>query len=123
MDNFGRLGSDYSQRVLEHFDSPQNVGRIEGVDSHVLRSAAWGDELQLWVTLDSENCLAELKWTCLGAPIVIASASLASQLVLGWNKDQVQTKLAACLLERLDLSAEQRYAALFVADAIQKAIH
>jgi nitrogen fixation NifU-like protein len=123
MESFGRLGSDYSQAVLDHFDSPVNIGSVKNVESSFSRSAAWGDELHLWLTLDGEKRVAELKWQCLGAPIVIAAASLASQLVVGWQKEQVQSKLAACLLEQLELSAEQRYAALFVADAIQKAIN
>lgn len=123
MNNFGRLGSDYSQAVLNHFDSPLNTGAIEGLEPSFSRSAAWGDELHLWLKQNSEKQVAELKWTCLGAPIVIAATSLASELVIGWRKDEVQTKLAACLLEQLELSAEQRYAALFVADAIQKAIN
>jgi nitrogen fixation NifU-like protein len=123
MNNFGRTGSEYSDAVLEHFDAPLNVGCIDGMQSSLLRSAAWGDELQVWLKLDGKNQVAELKWKCLGAPIVIASASVASKLVIGWQKEQVQTKLAACLLEQLELSAEQRYAALFVADAIQRAIN
>lgn len=123
MESFGRLGSDYSDQVLEHFDSPINVGGIEGLESRFSRSAAWGDELRLWLVVDGENRVAELKWQCLGAPIVIAAASLASEMVIGWQENDVRTKLAASLLEELNLSAEQRYAALFVADAIKEAIN
>lgn len=123
MNNFGRLGSDYSSVVLQHFDCPLNVGQINGVEARQFRSAAWGDQLVLTLTQNSKNQVTELKWQCLGAPIVIACASLASKLVLGWNSDRVQSELVVSLLEQLNLSAEQRYAALFVADAIKASIN
>lgn len=121
MDNFGRLGSDYSEAVLSHFDAPHNVGQLRDVEPSLSRSAAWGDKLTVYLRKDGEQRIAELKWQCLGAPVVIACASLASQLVVGWSSQQLETELPACLQEQLNLSAEQRYAALFVATAIKEA--
>lgn len=117
MNNFGRAGSQYSDSVLHEFDHPQNVGQLDGGMNAELRSAAWGDVLKVSLSQNDKGQVEKMLWHCLGSPVVIASASWVSRQT-PFLADDIANKIVA----GLNLSAEQRYAALLVANAIGNAL-
>ena len=80
---------DYTDKVLDHFRNPRNVGVVEGADGvGEVGSLACGDALKLTFKLDDEGCIADAKFQTFGCASAIASSSALTELVKGMTLDQ-----------------------------------
>lgn len=99
--------------LRQHFDSPQNVGVVNGADADICEaSAAWGDEIRL-TAMFAEQRIAELKWQAAGRPELLAGMSLASIYILAGGDI---ANLRAELESQLELSTSNRYLLLLIED-------
>jgi len=113
----------FSPTVIDHFDSPRNVGEIADAD------ATWeeenpicGDRLRVWLRVDGER-VAEMRWRAEGCAPAIAAASITSELVTGMplsearmlDKSQVDAALGG-------LPARKAHAAALAASAVRHAL-
>jgi len=75
---------DYTDKVLDHFRNPRNVGEIEGADGvGEVGSLACGDALKLTFKLDSNGRIADCRFKTFGCASAIASSSALTELVKG----------------------------------------
>ena len=85
------LGSDmYRQQILDHYRNPRNYGELEGATfSHVGENTSCGDEIEVFVALDSEDRVEAVTFTGDGCAISQAAASLLSEEVRGMTIEEL----------------------------------
>ncbi len=82
---------NYSDKVMDHFMNPRNVGEIENPDgTGEVGNAACGDALKLTFKLDNEGKIADVKFKTFGCASAIASSSMLTELVKGKTLDEAQ---------------------------------
>jgi nitrogen fixation NifU-like protein len=82
----------YSEKVLEHFRHPRNVGKIENPDGSALEgSPACGDMVAVYIKVDSEkNRIEDVKFESYGCASNIATGSIITELAKGKTLDEAQ---------------------------------
>ena len=76
----------YSEKVMDHFTNPRNVGEIENADGvGVVGNAKCGDIMKMYLKIDENDVITDCKFKTFGCGAAIATSSMATELVkLGW---------------------------------------
>lgn len=93
---------DYTKILLDHFQHPRNVGRIPDADGiGLIGDPRCGDFLRVYIKVDENERLAEVKFECFGCPAAIACASVMTEMAKGATLDEAETitddRIAAAL--------------------------
>ena len=82
---------NYTEKTLDHFRNPRNVGKIENPDGEgTVGSLACGDSLSLTFKLDDEGKIADVKFQTFGCASAIASSSALTELVKGKTLEEAE---------------------------------
>ncbi len=74
----------YREIILDHYKNPRNKGKIDNAEiSHHEYNASCGDDLTIYIKLDSENKVKDVKFEGKGCAISMASASMLSEKIMG----------------------------------------
>ena len=83
---------DYTEKTLDHFRNPRNVGKIDNPDgTATVGSLACGDALTFQFKLDSDGKIAEAKFQTFGCASAIASSSALTEMVIGKTLEEAKT--------------------------------
>ena len=83
---------DYSEKMMDHFRNPRNVGEIENPDgTATVGSLACGDALRFQFKLGPDGKIAEAKFKTFGCASAIASSSALTEMVIGKTRDEAKT--------------------------------
>ena len=116
----------YSDKVIDHYENPRNVGKMESDDPHVgtgmVGAPACGDVMRLQIKVNDDGVIEDAKFKTYGCGSAIASSSLVTEWVKGMTLDQAAELKNAKIAEELALPPVKIYCSVLAEDAIKAAI-
>jgi nitrogen fixation NifU-like protein len=116
----------YSDKVLEHYENPRNVGSFEKDDPNVgtglVGAPACGDVMKLQLKINESGVIEDAKFKTFGCGSAIASSSLATEWVKGMTIDQAMAIKNTQIVEELHLPPVKIHCSVLAEDAIKSAI-
>lgn len=115
----------YSQKVLDHFMHPKNVGKMENPDASATEgSPACGDQVTVYIKVDEENkTIEDISFLSYGCASNIATASIITELAKGKSLDEAKAITWRDAMEALDgLPPVKVHCSVLAADTLQTAI-
>ena len=113
----------YSEKVMDHFRNPRNVGSIENADGvGEVGNAKCGDIMKIYLKIDND-VVTDVKFETFGCGSAIASSSMATEMIKGKPVDQVLTLTNKAVVEALDgLPAHKLHCSVLAEDAVKAAL-
>jgi nitrogen fixation NifU-like protein len=116
----------YSEKVIEHYENPRNVGSFDKEDPTVgtglVGAPACGDVMKLQLKITDEGIIEDAKFKTFGCGSAIASSSLATEWVKGMTIDQAMAIKNTQIVEELNLPPVKIHCSVLAEDAIKSAI-
>lgn len=116
----------YSDKVLDHYENPRNVGTMDKADSAVgtgmVGAPACGDVMKLQIKVNEEGVIEDAKFKTYGCGSAIASSSLLTEWVKGKTLDQARQIKNSEIAEELALPPVKIHCSILAEDAIKAAI-
>ena len=116
----------YSEKVIEHYENPRNVGSFDKDDPNVgtglVGAPACGDVMKLQLKISDEGIIEDAKFKTFGCGSAIASSSLATEWVKGMTIDQAMKISNQQIVEELSLPPVKIHCSVLAEDAIKSAI-
>ena len=116
----------YSDKVLDHYENPRNVGTLDKDDPNVgtgmVGAPACGDVMRLQIKLGEDGKIEDAKFKTYGCGSAIASSSLVTEMVKGKTLDEVAQIKNNAIAEELALPPVKIHCSVLAEDAIAAAI-
>ena len=116
----------YSDKVIDHYENPRNVGTLDKADDHVgtglVGAPACGDVMRLQLRIGDDGVIEDAKFKTFGCGSAIASSSLATEWIKGMTIDQAMAVRNTQIVEELSLPPVKIHCSVLAEDAIKGAI-
>jgi|TARA_Y100000114_G_scaffold155258_1_gene178995 nitrogen fixation NifU-like protein len=116
----------YSDKVLDHYENPRNVGSLDKEDPNVgtgmVGAPACGDVMKLQIKVNDKGIIEDAKFKTYGCGSAIASSSLLTEWVRGKTVDQAQEIKNSDIAEELALPPVKIHCSVLAEDAIKSAL-
>lgn len=116
----------YSEKVLDHYENPRNVGsfarEVKRVGTGMVGAPACGDVMKLQIQVDESGIITDAKFKTYGCGSAIASSSLITEWVKGKTLDQAGTIKNTEIAQELALPPVKIHCSILAEDAIKAAI-
>ena len=116
----------YSDKVLDHYENPRNVGSLNKDDPSVgtgmVGAPACGDVMKLQIRINEQGIIEDAKFKTYGCGSAIASSSLLTEWVKGKTLEQASTIKNTDIAEELALPPVKIHCSVLAEDAIKTAI-
>ena len=116
----------YSDKVLDHYENPRNVGAFDKDDSDVgtgmVGAPACGDVMKLQIKVNEQGVIEDAKFKTYGCGSAIASSSLVTEWVKGKTLDQAMEIKNTAIAEELALPPVKIHCSILAEDAIKAAV-
>ncbi len=117
----------YSDKVLDHYENPRNVGTFEneddGVGTGMVGAPACGDVMRLQIKVNDEGVIEDACFKTYGCGSAIASSSLVTEWVKGKSLDEAGSIKNSDIAEELALPPVKIHCSVLAEDAIKAAIN
>ena len=113
----------YSEKVMDHFTHPRNVGVIEDADGiGEVGNAKCGDIMKIYLKIE-DNIIVDVKFETFGCGSAIASSSMATEMIKGKSIDDALALTNKAVAEALDgLPAHKMHCSVLAEEAIKNAL-
>ena len=113
----------YSEKVMDHFMNPRNVGTIENADGiGEVGNAKCGDIMKIFLKIEND-ILVDVKFQTFGCGSAIASSSMATEMIIGKSIHEARELTNAAVCEALDgLPAHKVHCSVLAEEAIKNAL-
>ncbi len=116
----------YSDKVVDHFEHPRNVGALDrdskNVGTGIVGAPECGDVMKLQIQVDEDNRIVDAKFKTFGCGSAIASSSLATEWVKGKTLDEALEIKNTEIVKELALPPVKIHCSVLAEDAIRAAI-
>jgi nitrogen fixation protein NifU and related proteins len=116
----------YSEKVLDHYSNPRNVGSLPkddpNVGTGVVGAPECGDVMKLQLKISDEGVVEDAKFKTFGCGSAIASSSYVTELVKGKTVDEVMTIKNTHIVQELSLPPVKIHCSVLAEDGIKAAI-
>ncbi|PLX93161.1 MAG: Fe-S cluster assembly scaffold protein NifU [Desulfuromonas sp.] len=113
----------YTDKVMDHFSNPRNVGEIDGADGvGEVGNASCGDIMKIFLKVEND-VITDVKFKTFGCGAAIATSSMVTEMAMGKTLDEALELSNAAVAEALDgLPAQKMHCSNLAADALHEAI-
>ena len=116
----------YSDKVIDHYENPRNVGKLDEGDDNVgtgmVGAPACGDVMRLQIQVNDEGVIEDAKFKTYGCGSAIASSSLLTEWVKGKNLDEAASIKNTEIAQELSLPPVKIHCSVLAEDAIKAAV-
>lgn len=116
----------YSEKVIDHYENPRNVGKMDEKDSNVgtgmVGAPACGDVMRLQIKVNDDGVIEDAKFKTYGCGSAIASSSLLTEWVKGRSLDEATEIKNTDIADELGLPPVKIHCSVLAEDAIKAAI-
>ncbi|GMM90142.1 MULTISPECIES: Fe-S cluster assembly scaffold IscU [Vibrio] len=116
----------YSEKVIDHYENPRNVGSFDKEDPNVgsgmVGAPACGDVMKLQIKVTPEGIIEDAKFKTYGCGSAIASSSLVTEWVKGKSIDEAAAIKNSEIAEELELPPVKVHCSILAEDAIKAAV-
>jgi len=117
---------DYSEKLIDHFNNPRNVGSMDKASAHVgtgiVGAPECGDVLKLQIEVDDSGQIIDAKFKTFGCGSAIAASSLATEWLKGKSVDNADELKNTEIAQELSLPPVKIHCSVLAEDAIHAAI-
>ena len=116
----------YSEAVLDHYENPRNVGKMDESDENVgtgmVGAPACGDVMRLQIKVSDEGVIEDAKFKTYGCGSAIASSSLVTEILKGMDLDEAVAISNSDIASELALPPVKIHCSVLAEDAIKAAV-
>ena len=114
----------YSEKVMDHFQNPRNMGEIENASGvGTVGNAKCGDIMRMYLDIDDNGVINEVKFKTFGCGAAVATSSMATELVKGLTIEEALKVTNKAVMDALDgLPAAKVHCSLLAEEAIHAAL-
>ena len=115
----------YSEKVMDHFANPRNVGEIENANAvGQVGNAKCGDIMKIYMDIDENEVIRDVKFKTFGCGAAIATSSMATEMVKGKTVEEALKLTNKAVMEALDgLPAVKVHCSVLAEEAIKAAVN
>ena len=116
----------YSEKVIDHYERPRNIGSLDSrsnsVGTGLVGAAECGDVMKLQIEVDEKGTIVDAKFKTFGCGSAIAASSLATEWVKDRSVNEAETIKNVDIVEELSLPPVKIHCSVLAEDAIKAAI-
>ena len=116
----------YSEKVIDHYDNPRNVGKLDSNDPDVgtgmVGAPACGDVMKLQIKVNDQGVIEDAKFKTYGCGSAIASSSVVTEVLKGKTLTEAKEIKNSTIAEELALPPVKIHCSVLAEDAIKAAI-
>ena len=115
----------YSEKVMDHFEHPRNVGEIENASGvGTVGNAKCGDIMRIYLDIDENQIIQDVKFKTFGCGAAVATSSMATEMVKGKSVQEAMQVTNKAVMEALDgLPPVKVHCSVLAEEAIKAAIN
>ena len=114
----------YSEKVMDHFRNPRNVGQIDDADGiGEVGNAKCGDIMRMYIKVNDDQVITDIKFNTFGCGSAIATSSMATEMIKGKTIDEALTLSNKAVVEALDgLPTHKIHCSVLAEQAVRAAV-
>ena len=114
----------YTEKVLDHFSNPRNMGDVEGANGvGMVGNAKCGDIMQMFIKVNDDGIIEDVGFKTFGCGAAIATSSMATELIKGKSVEEALKLSNAAVVEALEgLPPQKIHCSVLAEEAVRAAV-